>query len=235
LLLLYRRFSLIELLIVFSIFGILISLLQPSLKSIISSSGFIGCSNNLKQIGGGHFLYMEDYDYYFSSTYYANSLISRYYRAEKPGTRNGISMRFNQNPEGYLEPYLGEKGNKVYQCPDFDIDQESNFYNLIKNNGKSTYRGFRNGNFPITKLSNFNLSRNFSPIQNKSYLPITWDFTSQSGSYHYDIGQSKVHGNSGELSILFSDGHTKVCFFPVDQWKYYEWGYDSSIFLQWYD
>lgn len=55
-------FSLIELLIVMAIFGILLSLLQPSLRSLIASSQDVQCAQNLREWGLMHSQHEEDFD-----------------------------------------------------------------------------------------------------------------------------------------------------------------------------
>ena len=55
-------FSLIELLIIFAIFAILISLLQPSLKGMISSTQDIHCAQNLREWGIMHSQHEDDFD-----------------------------------------------------------------------------------------------------------------------------------------------------------------------------
>ena len=54
----YKRFTLIELLIVVAIIGILITLLLPSLKNAREEAQSAVCKSNLKQIGAGAFLYI---------------------------------------------------------------------------------------------------------------------------------------------------------------------------------
>ena len=57
-------FTIIELLIVISILGILISLLSPSLRSVFESAKRTECSTQMKQIHMAHELYKTDHDEY---------------------------------------------------------------------------------------------------------------------------------------------------------------------------
>lgn len=59
----FRFFTLVELLVVITIFVLLISILQPSLKKMLASSESVSCATNLRQSMLGAIFYDEDHQW----------------------------------------------------------------------------------------------------------------------------------------------------------------------------
>jgi len=95
-----NHFSLVELLIVISLFGVLISLLSPSLQSIYQSSEKILCQNNLKEIVLAEHHHGEDYGGFFSP-----HLVQK----------NEHPFGFHWYRNNYLKSYFTE--NTIPGCP----------------------------------------------------------------------------------------------------------------------
>jgi len=102
-----RGFTLIELLVVIAIIAILAAILFPVFARARENARRASCMSNLKQIGLGFMMYVQDYDEKFPP-YLINY-------TSPPTEPNGVTPN---NPYAWadaLQPYI--KSTQVFQCP----------------------------------------------------------------------------------------------------------------------
>jgi prepilin-type N-terminal cleavage/methylation domain-containing protein/prepilin-type processing-associated H-X9-DG protein len=124
----YRRtgFTLIELLVVIAIIAILAAILFPVFARARENARRASCMSNLKQIGLGMMMYVQDYD---------GKYILRTYSSDGPGAITGTIYSY-WSPRakaggGYypwvLEPYV--KSTQLFVCPSESTAFPSYAYN----------------------------------------------------------------------------------------------------------
>ena len=143
-----RAFTLIELLVVIAIIAILAAILFPVFAQAREQARKTSCLSNLRQLGTGHMMYVQDYD----ETYALNVL-------EVPGQTYWYDMAWNRN----VQPYI--KNLQIMNCPDgMNVVQSSRDKKPTPNipdSGTITgqyYRGYNGGplaSYGMTSRSKF--------------------------------------------------------------------------------
>jgi type II secretory pathway pseudopilin PulG len=213
-----NRFSLIELLIVISIFMVLGSLLQPSLVRIFDKAHEQTCKANAKSMGVASLLYAEDHDTYLpiregkgggfieGENFYITE-ISPYL-----GIEQQVNSPTNPDPEAW-HAAAGESDQlpKVLICPAKPTQRHGFAWNhvgagdvLEKSNFAARQRLGRYESDITDKYFDVNPAKRFLLGDNGDDLLIERNYT-QFGKFIYPDNIGKRHNDS--TNLFYEDGH----------------------------
>lgn len=214
-----KAFTLIELLVVVAIIGILAAILFPVFARARENARRTSCLSNLKQIGLGTMMYVQDYDQVYPMYGYANS---------NPSPPHLVSSTYLYWVD-LIYPYM--KSRQLFYCPSGAQDTSTTDAILKMNYGANVFLFANQGLFPgktvpeaiLASSSQTYMVMDWGTLAvqanqivapsgpSHTYLPgvgqLGIDKPTGLDSYYERDFQSGRHFNG--VNVTFADGHAK--------------------------
>lgn len=193
-----RGFTLIELLVVIAIIAILAAILFPVFAQAREKARMTACLSNLKQIGTGTMMYVQDFDEHYPNT------------VAWGRTWTGVYTVTPSNPQSYLylpdliNPYVKNTG--VWFCPSIGQASSTPFGWNIAQNGSSYIWNHQTNSCNLCNPAQgaYNVTgSNIASVAAPASAPLVWDIPYW-GAW---VGSMSFHNNG--LNVTYADGHAK--------------------------
>lgn len=216
-------FTLIELLVVIAIIAILAAILFPVFAQAREAARKSTCQSNLKQIGSGLMMYVQDYDETFPPVRGANTAAFMDWRQSiYPYTKNvGIFLCPSNSANG-RNPYVGDC-QTVTLAPGVPQVYVSYGFATI------------NGNFP--PANGFSYGGGSGALMSTVQAPADTLMVAESTSTCTDLcewcgsaaGPNAQTGHSGVSNFLFVDSHVKAGKWGATMAPRNQWSFDGTF------
>ena len=201
-----KGFTLIELLVVIAIISILAAILFPVFARARENARRASCMSNLKQIGLGMMMYVQDYDgQYFGRSYGAPTSSSC--PAPSIGCSGYNSFWAPINVSGvswFFEPYI--KNTQVFYCPSLSKKQVGYGYNQILKSGMAE-AAIQNPSQMLAFVDDQYYA--YNAYQPSSASLWYYNFCKTPNASSCPAGDSFYGRHLDGVNVAFMDGHVK--------------------------
>lgn len=214
-----KYFSLIELIVVFAIIAVMVSLLQPSLNSILSSSRTLSCKKNLSQIAVSMSLYTGDHYNYPLSIFKTNPRFT--FGSWDDLLGQGYDGR--NLTDGEVGSPQAESPNNMYVCDQQNsTDPETNGFirsyalncnqNSFNMGGFATYWGYSDNPQSVTVDEVPAPSTSILLLELKGKLGSGYNNAGSFGSGSQDGSFKSIpeRYHEAQFNYLFADNHVEL-------------------------
>ena len=208
-----KKFTLIELLVVIAIIAILASMLLPALNKARDKAKAISCVSNLKQVGSGMAMYLNDADgMYPPLSWSPASGAGKWKRSWLYMLTPYIGAQFNGSDASTYAPF---KSNSIYKCPAMKPDTPNSSYyecgygynanafgNLDYGTAYANY-GHTHPGYPVKQVKIRNTSRQMV------HSDVMYNHTTGKNDGRWDVSYHVYTGfrHNDRANMSMADGH----------------------------
>ena len=199
-----KKFTLIEMLVIISIIGILISLLLPSLSKTRETSRRTVCLSNLKQIGLAYTIYIDNHSTKINLQWGWHSAMGR-----NPNNPDSLAK------ERLLNLYVDTR--TLAECPGDLGDALSNNNSCYKTFGTSYITPYNHNAFGVESVTSNTSPKSIMDFDTPTKKILTADFSMWTNR-NWNDARTKWHwkGNQRRTNMLFMDMHAEFFSFPAN-------------------